>query len=148
MIGLSVGQHPKCVFISYICDIKVIFLTLRTKYQRTSNIIKFISYNINGSQNPLKLKKCLNCLKSQQADVSFIQETHQVDSELIQCRREWVGWIFDSSYSSRKCGVAIHVHKKLNFVMMRQHKDNEGRIICVEAKINGININLCNIYMI
>lgn len=25
--------------------------------------------------------------------------------------------------------------------MMRQHKDNEGRIICVEAKINGIKIH-------
>ena len=30
--------------------------------------------------------------------------------------------------------------------MMRQDKDNKGRIICVEAKINGININLCNLY--
>lgn len=42
--------------------------------------------------------------------------------------------------------MAILVHKKINFVMMRQDKDNKGRIICVEAKINGININLCNSY--
>lgn len=40
----------------------------------------------------------------------------------------------------------ILVHKKLNFVMLKQHKDNEGRIICVEAKINGVKVNLCNIY--
>lgn len=30
--------------------------------------------------------------------------------------------------------------------MLKQHKDNEGRIICVEAKINGVKVNLCNIY--
>ena len=36
--------------------------------------------------------------------------------------------------------------KKLNFVVMRQHNDNEGRIPCVKAKINGIKINLCNIH--
>lgn len=92
----------KCVFISYICDIKVIFLTLHAKYQRTSNFIRFISFNINGSQNPVKLKKCLTYLKSQQADVTFIQETNQVDSELIELKREWVGQIFNSSDSLQK----------------------------------------------
>ncbi len=40
----------------------------------------------------------------------------------------------------------ILVHKKWNLVLLKQHKDDEGRIICVEAKINRVKVNLCNVY--
>ena len=104
------------------------------------DFIRFISWNINGSQNPVKRKKCLTYLKSQQVDVAFIQETHL--TEVIKFKRDWVGQIYHSSYSSKSCGVAILVHKKYNFVLLRQQKDNDGRIICVEAKINGVKVTL------
>lgn len=39
------------------------------------------------------------------------------------------------------------VHKKLNFAIIKEHKDEEGRTICLEAKIDGIKVNLCNIYV-
>ena len=32
------------------------------------------------------------------------------------------------------------------FKLVRQVKDNEGRMICLQANINGKNIILCNIY--
>ena len=111
-----------------------------------ANLVKFISWNINGSHNPAKRKKCLSYLRSQQADVALLQETHLVDTEIAKFKTGWVGQVYYSSYTSSKCGVAILIHKNLNFVMLRQHKDNEGRIICVEAKINGVKVNICNIY--
>ena len=111
-----------------------------------ANLVRFISWNINGSHNPAKRKKCLSYLKSQQADVALLQETHLVDTEIVKFKTGWVGQLFHSSYTSNKRGVAILVHKNLNFVMLKQHKDNEGRIICVEAKINGVKVNICNIY--
>lgn len=38
------------------------------------------------------------------------------------------------------------VHEKLNFLIIKEQKDEEGRMICLEAKINGITVILCNIY--
>lgn len=96
-------------------------------------LVRFITWNINGSHNPAKRKKCLSYLRSQQADVALLLETHLVDTEIAKFKIGWVGQIFHSSYTSNKCGVAILVHKNRNFVMLKQHKDNEGRIICVEA---------------
>ena len=38
------------------------------------------------------------------------------------------------------------MHKKLNFVLLKQHIDEDGRLLCVEAIVNGMKLNLCNIY--
>lgn len=111
-----------------------------------ANCIRVISWNVNGLQNIIKLKKCLTYLKSQQTQLAFIQETHLTDSEVLKLRRDWVGQVFHSSYTTKKHGVAILVHKKLHFSMIKEHKDTEGRVICLEAKVNGVKVNLCNVY--
>lgn len=98
---------------------------------------------VNGLQNPVKRKKCLSHLKSQQTHIGFfLQETHLTDSEAAKLKRDWVGQIYHSSYTSKK----QKVHKKLNFLIIKEQKDEQGRMICVEAKINGEKVNLCKIY--
>lgn len=111
-----------------------------------SNCVRIVSWNVNGLKNPIKRKKCLSYLKSQQVHIAIIQETHVTESEAVKLKRDWVGQIYHSSYSSKKHGVAILVHKNLNFLLIKEQKDEEGRVIYVEAKINGVKINLCNIY--
>lgn len=111
-----------------------------------AKLMKIMSWNINGSQNPIKRKKWLSYLKSHHADIALIQETHMEGQEAEKLKRDWVGQVFHSSYSSKKNGVAILVHKKLNFVMLNQKKDEEGRMICVHAIIEGVKINICNLY--
>ena len=108
--------------------------------------IRVISWNVNGTQNPTKLKKCLLYLKSRQADVVLLQETHMRNSEAMKLRKGWVGHVFHSSFDSKKRGVAILVHKKLKLVLLKEHKDEEGRVVCIETIINGKKINICNIY--
>ena len=111
-----------------------------------ANCVRIISWNVNGLQNPVKRKKCLSYLKSQQTHIAFLQETHLTDSEDAKLKRDWVGQIYHSSYTSKKHGVAILVHKKLNFLIVKEQTDEQGRIILVEAKIDGKKVNLCNIY--
>lgn len=91
-------------------------------YQVMVNFIRFISWNINGSQNPLKRKKCLSYLKSQQADVALIQETHLVDSEIIKFKRDLL-----SSF------IAPILAKNVGWQYLN---------------LNGVEVNLCNIYSI
>ena len=38
------------------------------------------------------------------------------------------------------------VHKRLNLSMVKEFKDANGRIICLETVINGMQLTLCNIY--
>ena len=69
------------------------------------------------------------------------------DEEEDKFKRGWVGKVFHSSYSSKQNGVMILINKNLSFVMIKQHHDEDGRIICIEALINGIRTAQCNIYI-
>ena len=113
----------------------------------TNKYVKVISWNINGCGNQIKRRKVLAYLKSKCTDIAFIQESHIAeDEEAGKFQRDWVGQVYHSSYSSKRNGVMILVNKNLSFVMLKQKKDVEGRIICIEALINGIRTILCNIY--
>uniref|UniRef100_A0AAX7UCT3 exodeoxyribonuclease III n=1 Tax=Astatotilapia calliptera TaxID=8154 RepID=A0AAX7UCT3_ASTCA len=108
---------------------------------------KIISWNINGCGDPIKRRKVLTYLKSKNADIAFIQESHIAgEEEAKKFKRDWVGSVFHSSYSSKRNGVLILVNKKLSFVLLKKYNDDEGRIICLEALINGVRTVLCNIY--
>ena len=111
-----------------------------------AKVIKINPWNINGSQNPVKRKKWLSYLKTHQTDIALIQETHMEGKEADKLKRDWVGQVFHNSYSSKKNGVAILVHKRLNLVTLNQKKDDEGRMICIHAAIDGVKINICNVY--
>ncbi|KAI5089733.1 hypothetical protein C0J45_19868, partial [Silurus meridionalis] len=102
--------------------------------------------NINGCGNPIKRKKVLSYLKHKHVDVAFVQESHLTDNEALKFKRDWVGHVFHSSFSSKQNGVMILIHKRLNFVMLTETKDDMGRIICIETLINGVKVILCNIY--
>ena len=43
-------------------------------------------------------------------------------------------------------GFIILVNKKLNFVVLNQFKVSQGRILVVEALVNGVKVILCNLY--
>lgn len=42
--------------------------------------------------------------------------------------------------------VLILVNKNLNFILLKEIKDNEVRMVCIQALINGTKMILCNIY--
>ena len=108
--------------------------------------VNFISWNINGCSNPLKRRKLLSYLKNNQVDVAFIQDTHMRGVETEKFKVGWVGHIFHSSFSSNHNGVLILIHKNISFTLLKQTKDTEGRVVCVEAVIEGTPVVLCNIY--
>lgn len=111
-----------------------------------NSLVKVVSWNINGCGNPVKRKKVLSYLKLQHTDIAFIQETHLKDEEAKKFKRDWVGQVFFSSFSTKKNGVLILVHKLLNFSLVREFTDTNGRVICLDAIINGMKLTLCNVY--
>lgn len=112
----------------------------------TGKNIKIISWNINGSGNPAKTRKIWSYLKSNQVDIVFLQETHLNHGEESRFRTGWAGNIFYSSLSSARNGVMILIRRNIHFVLKKEWKDSEGRIICIKAMIEGTPMTLCNIY--
>lgn len=92
--------------------------------------------------NPVKRGKVL----TDQADIAFLQETHFKEGEALKLKRSWVGHVFHSSFSSKQNGVIILINKNLSFILLKEMKDKEGRMVCIQALINGSRTILCNIY--
>ncbi len=108
------------------------------------------SYNMHvlehkGCGSPIK-EQSYDYLKRNKVDIAFIQETHFKGEEALKLKYGWVGHVFHSSFSSKRNGVAIIVNKNQNFIPTGEVKDDEGRMVCLQAMINGTTVVLCNIY--
>lgn len=110
-------------------------------------LLKIISYNVKGLHNPMKRKKILNQLKQYKCQIALLQETHLSDIKHEKLKKSWADKVFYSSHKSgKKRGVAILVHKQVNFTLDSLQKDSEGRFILLNGSIDGIQISLMNVY--
>ena len=76
----------------------------------------------------------------------MIQETHLQGLKVEKFKVGWVGHLFHNSFSNKRNGVVTLVHKNISFIVLKQTKDAEGIIICVEAVVEGVPLVLCSIY--
>lgn len=108
--------------------------------------INCISLNVKGINNPIKRKKIITYLKKQKTDIAFIQETHLTDIEHTKLKRDWIGKVYYSSFSSSARGVALLINKNLRFQLNTVQKDTSGRFILVDCIINRNRLTLASIY--
>lgn len=108
--------------------------------------IKFCSRNVRGVDHPVKRKKILTSLKKEGVKIAFLQETHLKDAEHVKLKREWVGQVFFSSFTSNSRGVCILIHKSLPFKAETCIQDVGGRYIIVKGVLFGKSTTLMNIY--
>lgn len=108
--------------------------------------MRLSTWNVKGLGNPIKRKKIMTSLKRNNYDVVFLQESHMSSEESEKLCRGWVGHVFYSTGSSKSRGVITLISKHLQFKCLRQIKDNAGRVIIVQAEIQGQKIILANIY--
>ena len=80
-----------------------------------NNVIKYISWNIRGANNPVKRKRVLTQLKVLKANVAFLQETQLRTGEHFRMRKDCVGQVFHSNFHSKSRGAAILVDKATPF---------------------------------
>lgn len=85
----------------------------------TGKFIKYVSWNINGTGNPVKRRKILAYLKTNQADKIFIQESHLNEGREVRFKTGWIRHIFHSSLASARNGVMILVKRNIQFVIRR-----------------------------
>ena len=71
--------------------------------------------------------------------MALIQETHLVDSEHKELRREWVGQVFSASYGKRT-GVAILSNRNVVLSAEKVLQDTRGRYAMVIGTVSGLDI--------
>ncbi|KAI5611434.1 hypothetical protein C0J50_11822, partial [Silurus asotus] len=78
--------------------------------------------------------------------IALLQETHLSDAKHLKLKRDWVGEVYFSSFSSNKQGVAILIHKHFPFILEQVEKDPEGRFVLITGRILGKPLTVLNVY--
>ena len=92
-----------------------------------NKVLKFVSFNVNGLNGPIKRKRVLTYLKKINTDIAFIQETHLTLQEHQKLKGGWVGQVFSSSFNSKARGVAILINKNIPITIQDTISDPLGR---------------------
>ena len=108
----------------------------------------FLSNNLKGLQSSKKRLKLLNFLKYKigPKGILFLQETHSS----VETEKKWIDDFKDKIYYSHgktnSCGVLIAIYGNLNICVKNKVHDNDGRVLILDATINGSDYLLINVY--
>uniref|UniRef100_A0A669DGZ9 Reverse transcriptase domain-containing protein n=1 Tax=Oreochromis niloticus TaxID=8128 RepID=A0A669DGZ9_ORENI len=108
--------------------------------------LRFVSWNVHGAGSREKRLKILNQLKKLQADVVLLQETHMPVTGLNKLKTPEFPNVFSACYNSRQRGVAILIHKNINFTVLDTVIDPEGRFLIVKLSILNQKLGIVSIY--
>lgn len=108
--------------------------------------LKLMTWNVQGLNHPIKRKKVLTFIKSQRCDIAFLQETHLLTQDSRKLCRDWVGHVSASCWNSHSRGVAILVHKQMQFKCNRESIDDAGWVLLILVEIQGHKVILANVY--
>ena len=104
-----------------------------------------ITLNINGLNDHIKRTALIDWLKCMKADIVCLQETHASSHSTILSWFRHSGFrVASSSFSNKRCGVAILIKDIYRFTQVR--KDDDGRFLQVEIDIEGNKLRFVSLY--
>uniref|UniRef100_A0A3P9CFM5 exodeoxyribonuclease III n=1 Tax=Maylandia zebra TaxID=106582 RepID=A0A3P9CFM5_9CICH len=109
-------------------------------------MLRFVTWNVNGAGTRGKRLKIFNQLKKLQADVVLLQETHKPVTGLNELKTPEFPNVFAAGYNSRQRGVAILIHKNVNFTVLDTVIDPEGRFLIIKLSILNKKLCIVSIY--
>lgn len=108
--------------------------------------IKAVALNVRGLNGSIKRRSTFRWLHNQNAHFYFLQETYSDQKSKAIWEAEWGGKIFCSHGTKHSKGVMILFNPKYDIEVERFEKDNCGRLVILDTKINGSNLILVNVY--
>ena len=108
----------------------------------------FVSNNVKGIKTSEKRLKCFEYLRNNINNNGFIflQETHLWSNDEQTWKDDFRGPLFFSHGKSNSCGVAIGYCGTEAFKVLNTACDKNGRILILNAELNGTNFLLINFY--
>ncbi len=80
-------------------------------------LVRWVSWNCKGLNNPVKHNKVLIHLRKLKANFVFLQETHLCSSDHFRLKKDWVGQVYHSHFQFKTRGCGILIHKSTPFVI-------------------------------
>ena len=106
-----------------------------------------ISYNCNGLGNKSKRQKVFTYLRDKiKSGFVFLQETHSVKNLEREWKSQWGGDIYFSHGTSNSTGCAIAFSNNFSAKILNESKDENGRLLILEASIKDEKFLLINLY--
>ena len=97
--------------------------------------IKIVTLNVRGQNKSIKRRSIFRWLHKQNAHFYFLQETYS-DEKLKFC----------SHGTKHSKGVMILLNPKYDIEVKKLERDNHGRLIILDTKMNDTNLVLINLY--
>ena len=112
------------------------------------NKITINCFNWRGLRNNQKRQNVFTWPKSNHSGITFLQESHSTSSDEKKWAKEWGGDIYFSHGEFNARGVAILIPKNLDnkFIYKNGYRDDYGRFILINCKIDETQLTLINIY--
>lgn len=108
--------------------------------------MNFVSFNVNGLRDVNKRRSVFNFLKTTNANIVLLQETHSsIDDETIWSN-EWGNKIIFSHCSNRSKGVALLFQRGFRPQIHITRLDLNGRFLLLELTLVETKFLLVNIY--
>ena len=108
-------------------------------------MVRFISLNVRGLANDNKRRIIMHKLRKR-GDIILLQETHCTPVLQNIWQNEWGGKMYFSNGTSNSKGVCIMLSKNVPVQVIKSEKDDVGRLLILELKIEEILLTLVNIY--
>jgi len=86
-------------------------------------------------------------IRKDKTQVMFLQETHMPEGEHEKLKRfGYQNSFFSSCSNSRRRGVATLISNSVNFELIKEKRDTEGRYVIVVGKVENVLVTLVNAY--
>lgn len=107
--------------------------------------IKDLKSEMKGDND--NLSKVIAKLRKAKPSVVFLQETHLSKKEHEKFKKlGYVNSFHSSCKNSRRRGVITLLPNSVNFELIKEETDGEGRYVMVKGRIDGVLVSLINIY--
>jgi exonuclease III len=107
------------------------------------NILHICSINTNGLQQPEKRQRLIQWSIQQQYIVNA--RNYFFTNVLNQLMQDFEGSLYQSHGTSNLRGVAIWIKKNIEFKLIDEYKENEGRLLLIYVEINNAIYIIINI---
>ncbi len=104
-----------------------------------------MTFNIRGLDHPINHKRVLTFLKRKRLKLSFCRKHICPVGNIKKLKKVWVGQVNFSSFTIKRRGTALLIHKNLPFIFKGQHNDLEGRYVLICGMLYGWEVTFLNI---
>ncbi len=98
---------------------------------------KLLSFNVKGIRDGTKRNAVFEWLQIKKADIYLLQETHSAKDDESSWNRQWGNNAIYSHGTNHSKGVAIFFNPKLDYQIIEQIVDENGRFILININIKG-----------